>query len=159
MKNYLLLVLFIALFTISNSSIAQTVLWLFPQVHYQDNSENTSTVKLKTNRLTNFQIVMDDSIEIRVLGEPIFREFTIKNVPAGNHTFIVKRNYKYPFKDKYNYAISLQSTGNGEKILVKLPKPKYNNFINTTRGFAIGGFAIGGFAVLWALLANSDSKW
>jgi hypothetical protein len=154
MKNYLLLVLFIALFTISNSSIAQTVLWLFPQVHYQDNSENTSTVKLKTNRLINFQIVMDDSIEIRVLGEPIFREFTIKNVPAGNHTFIVKRNYKYPFKDKYNYAISLQSTGNGEKILVKLPKPKYNNFIKTTRGFALGGFA-----VLWALLANSDSKW
>ena len=97
---------------------------------------------------------MDDSIEIRVLGEPIFREFTIKNIPAGNHTFIVKRNYKYPFKDKYNYAISLQSTGNGEKILVKLPKPKYNNFIKTTRGFALGGFA-----VLWALLANSDSKW
>jgi len=153
MKTILLSVLFVAFFSTSNSSSAQTVLGLFPQVHYQDNSENTSTVKLKTNRLRNFQIVMDDSIEIRVLRKPIFREFTIKNVPAGNHTFIVKRNYKYPFKEKYNYAISLQSTGNGEKILVKLPKPKYNNFINTTRGLAIGGFA-----VLWALLPKSGSS-
>lgn len=141
------------LFVIANSSSAQTVLGIVPRCNYLDNSENTSDFKLFTNRLKNFQIIMDDSIKVSVIGRPIFREFTIKNVPAGNHTFIVKRNYKYPFKEKYNYAISLQSTGNGEKILVKLPKPKYNNFINTTRGFAIGIVAACG---VWIYLFNRN---
>ena len=83
---------------------------------------------------------MDDSIEIRVLGKPIARKFIINNVPAGNHTFIVKRNHKYPYKEKYTYEIQLQSTGNGERIPVKLPKPKYNNLINTITGLAATSF-------------------
>jgi len=142
MKTILLSTLFIACFTISNSSSAQTVLGLFPQVHYQDNSENTSDFKLFTNRLKNFQIIMDDSIKVSVIGRPIFMQFTIKNVPVGNHTFIVLQDRRWPYKESYDHEFTVQSTGNGEKILVELPKRRYCNAYKIASGGIVAAFGV-----------------
>jgi len=150
MKNYLLFVLFIALFTISNSSSAQTALWLFPQVHYQDNSENTSTVKLKTNRLGNFQIIMDDSIEIRVLGYPLFNRFAIRNVPVGNHTIVVLQNKLWPYKERYKYGFTIQSNGDGEEIFVVLPRRRYCNAYKIVNGAIVAACGV------WIYLFNEN---
>ena len=150
MKNLLLSVLFIACFTISNSSSAQTVLGLFPQVNYQQNSNNTSTVKLKTNRLGNFQIIMDDSIEIRVLGYPLFNRFAIRNVPVGNHTIVVLQNKLWPYKERYKYGFTIQSNGDGEKILVELPKRRYCNAYKIASGGIVAACGV------WIYLFNRN---
>ena len=127
MKNLLLSTLFIAFFTISNSSSAQTVLGKFPRYNYLDNSENTSDIKLTTKRLRNFQIIIDDSIKLKVLGSTTFNRFTIRNVPKGNHTFVVFQNQTWPNKQPFNHEFTVQSTGNGERILIELPMPRYNS--------------------------------
>ena len=133
----------IILFVVANSSSAQLIPGVFPQYHYQDNSDNTSKIKLTTQRLRNFQIILDDSIKLRVMGKTIFRRFTIKNVPAGNHKIVVVQNNLWPFKEPYNHEINVLSTGNGENILVELPKRRYCiAFYITTGGLvaAFGGF-------------------
>ena len=92
-----------------------------------DNSENTSDIKLTTKRLRNFQIIIDDSIKLKVLGSTAFNRFTIRNVPQGNHTFVVFQNQTWPNKQPFNHEFTVQSTGNGERILIELPMPKYNS--------------------------------
>jgi hypothetical protein len=127
MKNLLLLILFVAFFSTSNSSSAQTVLGKFPSYNYLDNSENTSDIKLTTTRLRNFQIIIDDSIKLKVLGSTAFNRFTIRNVPQGNHTFVVFQNQTWPNKQPFNHEFTVQSTGIGEQILIELPMPRYNS--------------------------------
>ena len=127
MKYLLLSTLFIAFFTISNSSSAQTVLGKFQRYNYLDNSENTSDIKLTTKRLRNFQIIIDDSIKLKVLGSTAFNRFTIRNVPKGNHTFVVFQNQTWPNKQPFNHEFTVHSTGNGERILIELPMPRYNS--------------------------------
>jgi hypothetical protein len=140
------------LFVIANSSSAQSVFGLFPMYNYLDNSENTSDFKLFTNRLKNFQIIMDDSIKVSVIGRPIFMRFTIKNVPVGNHTFIVLQNTRWPYKESYDHEFTVQSTGNGEKNLVQLPNRRYCNAFK----FASGGIVAACGA--WNYLFNSSWK-
>jgi hypothetical protein len=120
-------IILIALLIIANSSSAQTVLGKFPSYNYLDNSENTSDIKLTTTRLRNFQIIIDDSIKLKVLGSTAFNRFTIRNVPKGNHTFVVFQNQTWPNKQPFNHEFTVQSTGNGERILIELPMPRYNS--------------------------------
>jgi hypothetical protein len=144
------LFLYVALFTFFGSGSAQTVLGLFPNYHYLDNPENTSTVKLTTKRLRDFQIVIDDSIKLRVVGAPVFNRFTIRNIPVGNHSFAVTQNRKWPFKERYKQEFTVESTGYGEVILVDLPKRRFcNAFIIAESGFVA---ACG----VWIYLFNSN---
>ena len=46
-------------------------------------------------------------------------------MPAGNHKIIVVQNKQWPYKETYNQAFIVQSTGTGENILVVLPKRRY----------------------------------
>jgi hypothetical protein len=150
MKNLLLSVLFIAFFTTSNSISAQTIPGLFPRYNYLDNSENTSTVKLKTNRLINFQIVIDDSIKLSVLGKPVFARFAIRNVPVGNHTIVVLQNKLWPYKERYKYGFTIQSNGDGGEIFVALPKRRYCNAYKIVNGAIVAACGV------WIYLFNEN---
>jgi hypothetical protein len=153
MKNYLLFVLFIALFTISNSSSAQTIPGVFPRYNYLDNSENTSTVKLITTaRLRNFQIVIDDSIKLRILGSPVFSRFAIRNVPVGNYKIVVLQNKLWPFKERYKYSFTIQSNGDGGEIFVELPKRRYCNAYKIASGGIVAACGV------WIYLFNQNWK-
>lgn len=136
----------IILFAVANSISAQLIPGVFPQYHYQDNSDNTSSIRLTTQRLRNFQIILDDSTKLRVLGKTIFRRFTIKNVPAGNHKIVVVQNNLWPFKEPYNHEFTVLSNGNGENILVELPKRRYCNAFYIATGGLVAAF--GGFIYL-----------
>jgi hypothetical protein len=150
MKNLLLAVLFIAFFTISNSSSAQTIPGLFPRYNYSDNSENTSDFILLTNRLKNFQIVIDDSVKLSVLGKPVFTRFAIRNVPVGNHTIVVLQNKLWPYKERYKYGFTIQSNGDGEEIFVVLPRRRYCNAYKIVNGAIVAACGV------WIYLFNEN---
>jgi hypothetical protein len=150
MKTILLSTLFIACFAITNSSSAQTIPGLFPRYNYSDNSENTSDFILLTNRLKNFQIVIDDSVKHSVLGKPVFTRFAIRNVPVGNHTIVVLQNKLWPYKERYKYGFTIQSNGDGGKIFVVLPKRRYCNAYKIVNGAIVAACGV------WIYLFNEN---
>ena len=117
-----------------NSAGAQVVWGMFPSFKCQESRENTSKVKLTTNRLNNFQIVMDDSIDLTVIGSTRSNRFTFKNVPAGHHHFVVSTNRKGFYTEPFNHSFSIQTEGNGDTYLVKLPKRKLRTAVKVVGG-------------------------
>ena len=83
-------IILIALFVIANTSSAQTILGEFPRFNYLDFSENTSDVTLITYQLSRFDIIIDDTIKLKVIGHPSWGRCIIKNVPKGKHTFVLQ---------------------------------------------------------------------
>jgi hypothetical protein len=127
MKNLLLSVLFVAFFTISNSSSAQTILGISPRFNYLDFSANTSDVMITTGQLERFYIIIDDSIKLKVVGRPSWGRCMINNVPKGIHTFVVVRYLGWSDREIYKHEFTILSTGNGERIIAKLPMPWQNS--------------------------------
>jgi hypothetical protein len=119
-------IILIALFVIANSSSAQTILGEFPRYNYLDFSENTSDVTLITYQLSSFDIIIDDTIKLKVIGHPSWGRCIIKNVPKGKHTFVVVQNRLWANRENYKYESTVMSTGNREEIVVKLPVERYS---------------------------------
>ena len=119
-------IILIALFVIANTSSAQTILGEFPRFNYLDFSENTSDVTLITYHLSRFDIIIDDTIKLKVIGHPSWGRCIIKNVPKGKHTFVVVQNRSWANRENYKYESTVLSTGNREEIVVKLPVERYN---------------------------------
>jgi hypothetical protein len=91
-----------------------------------DFSENTSDVTLITYQLSRFDIIIDDTIKLKVIGHPSWGRCIIKNVPKGKHTFVVVQNRSWANRENYKYESTVLSTGNREEIVVKLPVERYN---------------------------------
>jgi hypothetical protein len=119
-------IILIALLVIANTSSAQTILGEFPRYNYLDFSENTSDVTLITYQLSRFDIIIDDTIKLKVIGHPSWGRCIIKNVPKGKHTFVVVQNRSWANRENYKYESTVLSTGNREEIVVKLPVERYN---------------------------------
>ena len=119
-------IILIALFVTTNTSSAQTILGEFPRFNYLDFSENTSDVTLITYQLSRFDIIIDDTIKLKVIGHPSWGRCIIKNVPKGKHTFVAVQNRSWANRENYKYESTVLSTGNREEIVVKLPVERYN---------------------------------
>jgi hypothetical protein len=120
-------IILIALFVIANTSSAQTILGEFPRYNYLDFSENTSDVTLITYQLSRFDIIIDDTIKLKVIGHPSWGRCIIKNVPKGKHTFVVVQYLGWSDRERYKHEFNILSTGNGERIIAKLPMPRQNS--------------------------------
>jgi hypothetical protein len=125
-------IILIALLVIANTSSAQTILGEFPRYNYLDFSENTSDVTLITYQLSRFDIIIDDTIKLKVIGHPSWGRCIIQNVPKGKHTFVVVQNRSWANRENYKYESTVLSTGNREEIVVKLPVERYNNNSNNS---------------------------
>ncbi len=152
MKLKLMTVLFLL---VVNSASAQVVWGMFPSYKCQVSRENTSKVKLTTNRLKNFQIVMDDSIDLTVIGFTRSNRFTFKNVPAGDHHFVVSTDRKGFYTEPFNHSFSIQTEGNGDTYLVKLPKRKLRTAVKVVGGVTTTSF----LACFVALMSMSEFKY
>ncbi len=119
-------IILIALFVIANTSSAQTIRGIAPRYNYLDFSANTSDVTLITYQLSSFDIIIDDTIKLKVIGHPSWDRCIIKNVPKGKHTFVVVQNRSWANRENYKYESTVLSTGNREEIVVKLPVERYN---------------------------------
>lgn len=151
-KLKLMTVLFLL---VVNSASAQVVWGMFPSYKCQESRENTSKVKLTTNRLNNFQIVMDDSIDLTVIGSTRSNRFTFKNVPAGDHHFVVSTDRKGFYTEPFNHSFSIQTEGNGDTYLVKLPKRKLRTTVKVVGGVTTTSF----LACFVALMSMSEFKY
>ncbi len=138
-----------------NSAGAQVVWGMFPSYKCQESRENTSKVKLTTNRLNNFQIVMDDSIDLTVIGSTRSNRFIFKNVPAGDHHFVVSTDRKGFYIEPFNHSFSIQTEGNGDTYLVKLPKRKLRKAVKVVGGVSVASF----LACFVALMSMSEFKY
>ena len=116
-------IILIALFVITNTSNAQTILGIAPRYNYLDFSANTSDVVIRTGQLERFYIIIDDSIKLKVVGRPSWGRCMINNVPKGSHTFVVVRYRGWSDREIYKHEFTILSTGNGERIIAKLPMP------------------------------------
>ena len=120
-------IILIALFVIANTSSAQTILGIAPRYNYLDFSANTSDVVITTGQLERFYIIIDDSIKLKVVGHPSLGRCMINNVPKGSHTFVVVRYQGWSDREIYKHDFTILSTGNGERIIAKLPMPRQNS--------------------------------
>jgi hypothetical protein len=120
-------IILIALFVIANTSSAQTILGIAPRYNYLDFSANTSDVVITTGQLERFYIIIDDSIKLKVVGHPSLGRCMINNVPKGSHTFVVVQYLGWSDRERYKHDFTILSTGNGERIIAKLPMPRQNS--------------------------------
>jgi hypothetical protein len=120
-------IILIALFVITNTSSAQTILGIAPRYNYLDFSANTSDVVIRTGQLERFYIIIDDSIKLKVVGRPSWGRCIINNVPKGSHNFVVVRYQGWSDREIYKHDFTILSTGNGERIIAKLPMPWQNS--------------------------------
>jgi hypothetical protein len=120
-------IILIALFVTTNTSSAQTILGIAPRYNYLDFSANTSDVVITTGQLERFYIIIDDSIKLKVVGHPSLGRCMINNVPKGSHTFVVVQYLGWSDRERYKHEFNILSTGNGERIIAKLPMPRQNS--------------------------------
>ena len=142
-------IILIALFVIANTSSAQTILGIAPRYNYLDFSANTSDVVITTGQLERFYIIIDDSIKLKVVGHPSLGRCMINNVPKGSHNFVVVRYQGWSDREIYKHDFTILSTGNGERIIAKLPMPWQNSNNNELQLVLV---ALAGFGYLMKLV-------